>query len=92
MLAWLLSVTVVAASQAWAKQHETGDKVSFVADGNLALTKALDFVEDMSPHCMGSRSNRYAAVVENGVVKSVFAESKSSEFKVSDVDSLLKQL
>jgi peroxiredoxin len=48
--------------------------VLFLADGNGEFTKAMDLVLDGSGFGLGSRSQRYAAVIEDGVV-SWFATS-----------------
>lgn len=66
--------------------------MSLLADGNGELTKALDMEEDMSAHGMAIRSNRYSMVVDDGKVTILNAEPNSGTFKISDVDSLLKQL
>jgi peroxiredoxin len=42
--------------------------VLFLADGNGDFTKAMDLELDGRGFGLGSRSQRYAAVIENGVV------------------------
>jgi peroxiredoxin len=49
-------------------QHPTGSAVLFLADGNGEFTKAMDLELDGSGFGLGSRSQRYAAVIEDGVV------------------------
>lgn len=38
------------------------------------------------------RSNRYAAIVEDGVVRKIFVEEKPTDVKVSTADSILPQV
>ena len=69
-----------------------GDAVAILADGNGALTAALDMSEDMTVHGMGTRSNRYSATVEDGVVTRLNAEENSGVFEVSSAEALLEQV
>jgi peroxiredoxin (alkyl hydroperoxide reductase subunit C) len=46
---------------------------------------------DLTKRGLGIRSQRYAMVVENGVVKSLSLEAPG-KFEVSDAASVLKQL
>jgi peroxiredoxin len=55
---------------------------------NGEFTKKLGLEMDASKFGMGVRSQRYAAVVENGVVKSLEVEEPGA-FKVSSADHIL---
>lgn len=46
----------------------TGKELLFLSDGNGTWTKAMDLTMDGSDFGLGTRSQRYAAVVEDGVV------------------------
>jgi len=76
---------------AWGKDQHVGDKVRMLADGNAAWTKALGLELDASGYGMGTRSRRYSMIVENGVVKKLNLEDGGA-YKVSDADTMLKQL
>ena len=54
---------------AWGRDRQVGDKVLMLADGNGTYTKALGLELDASGFGMGQRSQRFAIVVENGVVR-----------------------
>ncbi len=76
---------------AWGRDRQVGDKVLMLADGNGTYTKALGLELDASGFGMGQRSQRFAIVVENGVVRQLHVEAPR-EFKVSAAESVLKAL
>ena len=75
---------------AWGQDHDAIGKVRMLGDGSAELTKALGLERDLSKAGMGIRSARYSLLVDRGVVKQVNVED--SGFKVSDADTMLKQL
>ena len=62
-----------------------------LSDGNGAFAEAVGLTMDGSKFGMGTRSQRYAMLVEDGVVKQLHVEAPG-EFKVSSADYLLEQL
>jgi hypothetical protein len=50
---------------------DAGSAVLFLADGNGEFTKAMGLELDGSGFGLGSRSQRYAAVIEDGTVRAV---------------------
>jgi peroxiredoxin len=86
-----LSVNDAFVMKAWGKAQNTEDKVDMIADGNAEYTKALGLEFDGSGFGMGTRGQRFALVIDNGVVKNVNVEAKG-EFKVSSADYVLSQL
>lgn len=77
--------------KAWGKSQSCDGKVQMIADGNAEYTKALGLEMDASGFGMGVRGQRFALIVENGIVKHVNVEEKG-EFKVSSAESVLAQL
>ena len=77
--------------KAWGKSQSCDGKVQMIADGNGEYTKALGLEMDASGFGMGTRGQRFALIVDNGVVKSVNVEEKG-EFKVSSAEHVLGQL
>jgi peroxiredoxin len=77
--------------KAWGKAQNTEDKVDMLADGNGEYTKALGLDFDASGFGMGTRGQRFAIVVDNGVVEHLNVEAKG-EFKVSSAEHVLSQL
>lgn len=53
---------------AWAEDQNVGDKIVMLADGNGAFTEAMGLVMDGSGFGLGSRSKRYAAIIDNGTI------------------------
>ena len=76
---------------AWGKDRGTGDKVRMIADGNGDLAKALGLDFDGAGIGFGVRSQRYAAVVEDGTV-TVLAVEKPMAFEVSSAEAILAKL
>ena len=75
---------------AWAKSAGAAD-VTMLADGNGDFAEALGLSMDGSKFGMGKRSQRYAMVVNDGVVEQLHVEAPG-EFKVSSADHLLGNL
>jgi peroxiredoxin len=62
-----------------------------MADGNAAYSKALGLDADFSKFGMGTRSQRYSLLVDNGVVTKLNIE-QGGKFEVSNAETLLGQL
>ncbi len=76
---------------AWGKDQGVGDKVLMLADGIAELTKALGLELDLTPRAMGLRSDRYAMIVDDGVVTLLNREEPRA-FEVSSAEAVLKAL
>jgi len=88
---WCLAVNDAFVMGAWGKDQKATGKVRMMADGSAIWTKALGLEQDMSARGMGIRSQRFAMVVDNGVVKMLNIEAPA-RFEVSDADTLLKAI
>jgi peroxiredoxin len=86
-----VSVNDVFVMGAWGKDQKAEDKVMMLADGNGDFAKAIGLVMDGSKFGMGSRSQRYAMVVDDGVVKTLNVEAPGA-FEVSSAEAILKSL
>mgnify|MGYP000953601689 CR=1 FL=1 len=86
-----LSVNDAFVMKAWGEDRGAGDKVRLVADGNGDLTRALGLEFDGSGIGFGLRSQRFAAIVENGVVKKLAVDA-GGKFEVSSAEAILKAL
>ena len=86
-----LAVNDAFVMQAWAVDRGTGDKLTLLADGSGAFTKALGLELDGSRFGLGIRSQRYAAVIEDGVVK-VLQVEEPMKFEVSSAEAILGAL
>ena len=76
---------------AWGKDQKVGDKILMLSDGNADFTHAMGLTLDATRNGLGTRSQRYAMVVENGVIKDLFVE-KPGAFEVSTAENVLKHL
>ncbi len=77
--------------KAWGKAQNVEGKVDMLADGNAEYTRALGLDFDASGFGMGTRGQRFALVIDNGIVRNVNIEAKG-EFKVSSAEYVLSQL
>lgn len=76
---------------AWAREQGTFGKLTMIADGNGDFTRAMGLVLDANGSFMGLRSKRYAALVENNVLKSLDVE-EPGKFEVSSAEAVLARL
>ena len=76
---------------AWGKDQQAGDKVVMLGDGGAEFTNAMGLSMDLTKNGMGVRSQRYAMIVDNGVIKDLFVE-KPGAFEVSSAENVLKHL
>jgi peroxiredoxin len=83
-----LSVNDAFVMGAWGKEHQAGDNVVMLGDGSAEFTKAIGLELDRVKEGMGIRSQRYAMLVENGVVKKLHLE-KPGEYSVSSAEAML---
>jgi glutaredoxin/glutathione-dependent peroxiredoxin len=77
---------------AWKKSSGAEGKIEFLADGNGDFAKAIDMTLDASGNGLGTRSKRYAMLVEDGVVKKLNIEEAPGKADISGAEALLKQL
>jgi peroxiredoxin len=68
-----------------------GDKVLMASDGNGDFTRALGLELDASKYGMGQRSQRFALVAENGIVKHLAVEAPG-KLEVSSAEAIAKQI
>jgi peroxiredoxin len=76
---------------AWAENQHVGDLVVMLADGNGEFTKEVGLEMDGSGFGLGTRSQRYAMVIEDGVV-SVLNVEPGPGLSVSAADAILEVL
>ncbi|MHA6719524.1 redoxin family protein [Sphingomonas sp. RS6] len=77
--------------KAWGQANDVDGKVTMLADGNGDLVKALGLEMDGSAYGMGTRGQRFAAVVNDGVVEHLFVEAPG-QFEVSSAEYVLGKL
>ena len=75
---------------AWGKASDADD-ITMLADGNGEFARAVGLTMDGSKFGMGERSQRYAMLVNDGVVEQLHVEAPG-EFNVSSAEHLLGAL
>lgn len=75
---------------AWGKSA-SADAISMVADGNGDLASALGLEMDGSGFGLGTRSQRYAMVIDDGVISKLAVEAPG-QFEVSSAEAILADL
>ncbi len=76
---------------AWGRERGAGDAVTMIADGNGDFSKAIGLDFDGSGIGFGIRSQRYAAIVEDGVVTKLAVE-EPMKFEISSAEAILEAL
>ncbi len=76
---------------AWGKDQNVGDKVTLVADGSAAFTKAAGLELDLTERGLGLRCQRFSMVVADGVVKSLNIDPAGT-FEATSAEKILEQL
>ncbi len=88
---WCISVNDPFVMGAWGRDLKVGKKIRMLGDGSAEFTKKLGMEFDLVARGLGVRSQRYAMIVEDGVVKTLDLEAPG-KFEVSSAASVLKQL
>lgn len=86
-----MAVNDIFVMDAWGKSANVGDKVIMAADGNGDFVRALGLEMDATAFGMGKRSQRFAAIIQNGRVEQVLVEAPG-EFRVSSAEHVLDQV
>jgi peroxiredoxin (alkyl hydroperoxide reductase subunit C) len=86
-----LSVNDAFVMGAWGKDQGVAGKVLMLADGSADLTRALGLELDLMGRGMGLRSNRYAMIVDDGVVTLLNNEAPGA-FEASSAEAVLEAL
>jgi len=85
-----LSVNDAFVMGAWGK-NQNAEELLMVADGNAEFTKAVGLEADASAYGMGTRSQRYAMIVDKGVVTHLAVEPPRT-IDGSSAEKILAQL
>ncbi len=86
-----ISVNDAFVMSAWGKSQDLGEEIVLIADGNGDFAKAIGLELDGSSFGMGLRSQRYAMVIEDGVVQSVDVEPGGG-LTVSSAEAILAKI
>lgn len=86
-----LSVNDAFVMEAWGRDQNVGDNVLMLADGNGDFSKATGLDLDASGFGMGLRSQRYAMIVDDGIVKKLNIDPPGT-FETSSAQAILAAL
>ena len=88
---WCVAVNDAFVMVAWGRDQGVAGKVRMLGDGSAAWTKAMGLELDLTARNMGLRSQRYAAVIEDGVITALEVEAPGA-FEVSSGPAMMKHL
>ena len=84
-----LSVNDPFVMDAWGKANNIGDKITMLSDPYFLFTKAIGAEVDRNAKGMGTRSSRYAMIIENLQVINVKVEKETKQCGLSSAESIL---
>ena len=76
---------------AWGKDREVGEDLMMLSDGNGDFTGAIGLEMDGSGFGLGTRSQRYAMIIDDGIVSTLNVESGPG-LDVSSAETILSEL
>ena len=86
------SVNDVFVMGAWEKEVAADGRIVFLADGGGQFAKAIGLSIDLTERGMGVRSQRYAMLVDDGVVTTLNIEDSPGKADISGAEALLKTM
>ena len=87
-----ISVNDVFVMDAWGQAQGVSEDIVMIADPDGDFAKAVDMVIDMSGFGLGVRSQRYAMVIQDGVIVEVFPEADGVSISDSAAECVLAKL
>jgi glutaredoxin/glutathione-dependent peroxiredoxin len=85
---WCMSVNDAFVMGAWGRDQKATGKVRMMADGSAAYTRKLGLELDLVAKGLGVRCQRFAMLVDDGVVKKLNVEAPG-KFEVSSAEAML---
>jgi peroxiredoxin len=77
---------------AWEKASQAKGDVTFLADGSGKFAQAVGLTLDLTDRGLGLRSQRYAMIVEDGIVKKIAVEANPGKAEESSAERILEAL
>lgn len=87
-----ISVNDTFVMDAWGEAHGVNDSILMIADGDANFTSAVDLEVDVPSAGLGRRSQRYAMVIDNGVVSELLLEDNGLSVVNSTAECVLNKL
>jgi peroxiredoxin len=77
---------------AWGRSEEAGEEFLMIADPDAAFARAMGMDTDAGSFGLGVRSERYAAIIRDGVITSLEVEERFVDHGVSSAEAVLARL
>jgi len=77
---------------AWGQANDVGDRILMLGDPDAEFAAAAGMELDASSFGLGTRSLRYAAILDDGVVRDLFLEDDGVSVAASSADAVLTKL
>lgn len=88
---WCLAVNDAFVMEAWGRDREVNGKLRMMADGSAEWVNKLGLTLDLSAKGLGTRSQRFSAFIDDGVVKQLNID-EGGALSSSDATTLLSQI
>jgi len=88
---WCVAVNDAFVMGAWGREQKAAGKVRMLGDGSAEYTKKLGLELDLVARGLGVRMQRFAMIVDDGVVKDIAVEAPG-KFEVSSAEAILAKL
>ena len=88
---WCVAVNDAFVMGAWGRGQNATGKVRMLGDGSAEYTKKLGLELDLNARGLGLRRQRFAMIVQDGVVKDIAVEA-AGKFEVSSAEAVLAKL
>ena len=88
---WCLAVNDHFVMALWGRDQQVQGKIRMMADGSAEYAKKLGLERDLTANGMGIRCQRFAMIVDDGVVKYLGVEG-SGQFELSTAETVLSKL
>lgn len=88
---WCMAVNDGFVMAAWGREQQATGKVRMMADGSADFTRKLGLDLDLTAKGMGVRCQRFAMIVDDGIVTTIGVEAPS-KFEVSNAEAMLAKL
>jgi peroxiredoxin len=76
--------------KAW-EENSNSKNITMIADGNGNLTDSLDLAMDGSAFSLGKRCQRFAMIIQDGIIKEINTENGPGLDR-SSAESILKSI
>ena len=77
--------------EAWGRDQNVGNAVMMLADGSAQFSKELGLDQDLNKAGMGVRSQRFAMIVDDGIVTELLID-EPGQIDLTTAENILEKL